>query len=277
MPVVVRLARQLYLQRVEEIKSQILKEQEEFGRLSSEIDSIKSGKWDKRLEESISSTDETANQNQPVLTEEKGATTTETEADSTSENVVDHVGSIIEQENHLKRTLSESKLESHHEFKRSRVNDKVTVNNHTNEEQVTLTAICETEKHAITAQTSLQKTVIDVDVKHTISGETIKPGISTTDDMTAKMVEKEVDPVTSEVKVPSIDEQKDNMAIADTEHIEPNFNEQTDSIENEHVNSRVQRSVLPRIIIPEQQSQQDQPGTLHRTIQTFFSTIISCK
>ncbi|KAI7901071.1 uncharacterized protein BX663DRAFT_438330 [Cokeromyces recurvatus] len=51
MPVVVRLARQLYLQRVEEIKKRLERDQEEFNQLATEICSIKSGQWDQRLTE----------------------------------------------------------------------------------------------------------------------------------------------------------------------------------------------------------------------------------
>lgn len=49
MPVVVRIARQLYLQRIEEVKEKIKQEQTEFGQLAEEIQAIKSGKWDNDL------------------------------------------------------------------------------------------------------------------------------------------------------------------------------------------------------------------------------------
>ncbi|KAI8373948.1 hypothetical protein EDC96DRAFT_437523 [Choanephora cucurbitarum] len=46
MPVVVRLAKQLYIQRVDEIKKSIQRDQDEFNQLATEIDEIKAGKWD---------------------------------------------------------------------------------------------------------------------------------------------------------------------------------------------------------------------------------------
>ncbi|OBZ85956.1 Bromodomain-containing protein 8 [Choanephora cucurbitarum] len=49
MPVVVRLAKQLYIQRVDEIKKSIQKDQDEFNQLATEIDEIKAGKWDMQL------------------------------------------------------------------------------------------------------------------------------------------------------------------------------------------------------------------------------------
>ncbi|RCH96638.1 hypothetical protein CU098_010451, partial [Rhizopus stolonifer] len=54
MPVVVRLARQLYIQRVEEIKQNLKKDQEEFSRLALEIDTIKAGEWDSTLKQRAS-------------------------------------------------------------------------------------------------------------------------------------------------------------------------------------------------------------------------------
>ncbi|KAG2200473.1 hypothetical protein INT47_011453, partial [Mucor saturninus] len=53
MPVVVRIARQLYLQRIEEVKERLNQEQTEFGQLAEEIQAIKSGKWDDSLKGDI--------------------------------------------------------------------------------------------------------------------------------------------------------------------------------------------------------------------------------
>lgn len=58
MPVVVRLARFLYSERVSEIKSKINKQQQEFNQLASEISSIKSGNWDNQLKAGSSITEE---------------------------------------------------------------------------------------------------------------------------------------------------------------------------------------------------------------------------
>ncbi|KAI8973880.1 hypothetical protein BDB01DRAFT_854145 [Pilobolus umbonatus] len=49
MPTVVRLARQLYVQRVDEIKRKLKEDEEEFGRLVLDIDHIRSGAWDEKL------------------------------------------------------------------------------------------------------------------------------------------------------------------------------------------------------------------------------------
>jgi bromodomain-containing protein 8 len=49
MPVVVRLARQLYALRMEELKQAIQQDEDKFLLLVSEIDDIRSGKWDTKL------------------------------------------------------------------------------------------------------------------------------------------------------------------------------------------------------------------------------------
>ncbi|KAI8086013.1 uncharacterized protein BX664DRAFT_265501 [Halteromyces radiatus] len=49
MPKVVKLARQLYFQRVEELKKSIKEDEDKFMALVSEIDDIKSGAWDTKL------------------------------------------------------------------------------------------------------------------------------------------------------------------------------------------------------------------------------------
>lgn len=49
MPVVVRLARQLYTQRLEELKKEISEDEEKFLALVSEIEEIRAGKWDDQL------------------------------------------------------------------------------------------------------------------------------------------------------------------------------------------------------------------------------------
>ncbi|CEG80365.1 hypothetical protein RMATCC62417_14715 [Rhizopus microsporus] len=49
MPVVVRLARQLYTQRLEELKKEISEDEEKFLALVSEIEEIRAGKWDNQL------------------------------------------------------------------------------------------------------------------------------------------------------------------------------------------------------------------------------------
>ncbi|KAI9286196.1 hypothetical protein BC943DRAFT_359373 [Umbelopsis sp. AD052] len=51
MPPVVKLAKQLYLERMEELKAQIKADEESFRKLVTEIDEIRSGKWDAKLKE----------------------------------------------------------------------------------------------------------------------------------------------------------------------------------------------------------------------------------
>jgi bromodomain-containing protein 8 len=51
MPPVVKLAKQLYLERMEELKAQIKADEESFRKLVTEIDEIRSGKWDSKLKE----------------------------------------------------------------------------------------------------------------------------------------------------------------------------------------------------------------------------------
>jgi hypothetical protein len=51
MPPVVKLAKQLYLERMEELKAQIKADEESFRKLVTEIDEIRSGKWDTKLKE----------------------------------------------------------------------------------------------------------------------------------------------------------------------------------------------------------------------------------
>ncbi|KAI8642147.1 hypothetical protein BD408DRAFT_475933 [Parasitella parasitica] len=55
MPVVVRLARHLYLQRIDEIKDRLAQDQKEFDQLAIEIHSIKAGEWDHKLKTDQSS------------------------------------------------------------------------------------------------------------------------------------------------------------------------------------------------------------------------------
>lgn len=50
---VVKLARQLYLERIDELKAHIKEDEESFRKLVTEIDEIRSGKWDAKLKELI--------------------------------------------------------------------------------------------------------------------------------------------------------------------------------------------------------------------------------
>ncbi|KAI8981968.1 hypothetical protein BDF20DRAFT_912180 [Mycotypha africana] len=54
MPVVVRVARHLYAQRMEEIKESLKNNLSEFSQLAGEVNSIRSGQWDSHLQEKLS-------------------------------------------------------------------------------------------------------------------------------------------------------------------------------------------------------------------------------
>ncbi|KAG2227294.1 hypothetical protein INT45_004249, partial [Circinella minor] len=53
MPPVVKLAKQLYIQRIDELKQAIKVDDEKFLKLIAEIDEIRAGKWDSKLAEQI--------------------------------------------------------------------------------------------------------------------------------------------------------------------------------------------------------------------------------
>ncbi|KAL7329201.1 hypothetical protein PS15p_207343 [Mucor circinelloides] len=158
MPVVVRLARHLYLQRVEEIKTKLAQDQQEFNQLATEIHAIQSGEWDSKLKPDptfvpVKNTSDTDKQpettpmteqddsgtkeNKPTLAEKKDASVDNEAVDPT----------LILQENRLKRTSSDIVAQEPHQLKRSRLGDS------NQEDQVLSTAISQapvdTGKHAL--------------------------------------------------------------------------------------------------------------------------------
>ncbi|KAG2179968.1 hypothetical protein INT43_003755, partial [Umbelopsis isabellina] len=66
MPPVVRLARQLYLERMDELKAQIKADEDSFRKLVTEIDEIRSGKWDSKLKELIPTSELASNEPTPM-------------------------------------------------------------------------------------------------------------------------------------------------------------------------------------------------------------------
>ncbi|KAI8365731.1 hypothetical protein BD560DRAFT_436329 [Blakeslea trispora] len=115
MPVVVRLAKQLYMQRVDEIKSSIQKDQDEFNQLASEIDKIKAGKWDVQL-----------TQIAKQAPSEKSTIERKEVAESTAEmkeQPTDSTCSFDFSESLLKRTTDESSIDSSRALKRFRAGD----------------------------------------------------------------------------------------------------------------------------------------------------------
>lgn len=188
MPVVVRLARHLYLQRVEEIKAKLAQDQQEFNQLATEIHAIQSGEWDSKLKPDptfvpVKNTSDTDKQpettpmteqddsgtkeNKPTLAEKKDA--------SVDNEVVDPT--LILQENRLKRTSSDIVVQEPHQLKRSRLGDS------NQEDQVLSTAISqapvdtgkqalEQEKgfdHDSSCAESKETDTMDVDIKESLS------------------------------------------------------------------------------------------------------------
>jgi bromodomain-containing protein 8 len=66
MPPVVRLARQLYLERMDELKAHIKVDEDSFRKLVTEIDEIRSGKWDNKLKELIPDLEMASNEPTPM-------------------------------------------------------------------------------------------------------------------------------------------------------------------------------------------------------------------
>lgn len=138
MPVVVRLARHLYMQRVEEIKSKLAQEQQEFNRLATEIHAIQSGEWDAKLKpdpafEPVENADASSSSN--AIDNQQPETTPMTEQQEESEAKENRLAAVTDvsketddptlilQENRLKRTSSDANVQEPHQMKRSRLND----------------------------------------------------------------------------------------------------------------------------------------------------------
>lgn len=148
MPVVVRLARHLYSQRIEEIKSKLSQEQHEFHQLAAEIHAIQAGEWDAKLKPDPayvkpSSEPETTPMTEQPSHDDSGTkenqSATATEAKKEDEAVTD--STLILQENRLKRTSSEAIAHEPHPLKRSRLSDA------SQEDQVVSTAVSRAPLH----------------------------------------------------------------------------------------------------------------------------------
>lgn len=171
MPAVVRIAKQLYTQRVEEVKAELKRDEEKFGELAKEIELIRSGQWDEKLRENLSPEDREAmdnaqsvaddnnqlngsddSSNLPVssasMVEDK-AIEEEEESVPSSVNVTVPVAleenkildRITQQENSMKRTSSETTIMAGNSLKRCRLDDsKVSQPSNSSENQIILTA-----------------------------------------------------------------------------------------------------------------------------------------
>lgn len=188
MPVVVRLARHLYLQRVEEIKNRLVQDQQEFDQLTTEIHSIKSGKWDHRFKVDSSAvknsgsmaTDLDNNSNVVAKQPESTSIINDIEDNSgindTKENIAtapEEMGNaqlgekkysienetpdskLILQENRLKRTSSDAIAQEPHLLKRSRLSEL------SQEEQVLSIAISDTHTGVADEGFIAEKIVVD--------------------------------------------------------------------------------------------------------------------
>ncbi|CEP11887.1 hypothetical protein [Parasitella parasitica] len=147
MPVVVRLARHLYLQRVDEIKHSLAQDQKEFNQLAIEIHSIKAGEWDHKLKADQSSPVEDLNhivarqlETEPIIEEPGHNSGTigmnlclPAKKDSIKDSCAD--STLMLDESQMKRTSNDNITPEPHLLKRSRLSD---VNE---EEQVLSTAI----------------------------------------------------------------------------------------------------------------------------------------
>ncbi|KAJ2963160.1 hypothetical protein NQZ79_g1872 [Umbelopsis isabellina] len=88
MPPVVRLARQLYLERMEELKAQIKADEDSFRKLVTEIDEIRSGKWDSKLKELIPASEMESNEPTPMqITDESTEQPVHASSESNGDNV----------------------------------------------------------------------------------------------------------------------------------------------------------------------------------------------
>lgn len=160
MPPVVRIARQLYTQRVEEVKSNLQKDKEEFERLAHEIEQIKKGRWDQELKEQLPSTtteDTPIASNAPSTVNEVAPSIKVADTNPMQESpqtvvmpeaekkmLPEHV---TNEESRMKRTASETALVVGSAMKRCRLDEKQEEGSH--EDQVLSTAIAAVSKDRI--------------------------------------------------------------------------------------------------------------------------------
>ncbi|KAG2199537.1 hypothetical protein INT46_001237, partial [Mucor plumbeus] len=188
MPVVVRLARHLYLQRVEEIKNRLVQDQQEYNQLAAEIHSIKSGEWDHKFKadspavknsdsmatdlDSSSNTVAKQPESTPIISdiEDNSGTNDAKENAAISPEKMSSVqldekkysienknfdSKLILQDNRLKRTSSDATAQESHLLKRSRLSEL------SQEEQVLSTAISDTHTDVVDKGLIVEKTVVD--------------------------------------------------------------------------------------------------------------------
>ena len=294
MPVVVRLARHLYLQRVEEIKNRLAQDQQEFDQLTTEIHSIKSGEWDHRFKVDSSAAknsgsmttdlDNSSNvvakqpESTPIIndidnpgindTKEHIATAPEEMSNAqlgekkySIENEIPD-SKLILQENRLKRTSSDAIAQEPYLLKRSRLSEL------SQEEQVLSIAISDTHTDVADEGFIAEKIVVD-----TINQE--KP--------TDKGLNNESNPISEIDHNSQIDNQQHtllnhpivNDAIeTDVQANSPKFTGEEftkttkDNTEEQEEPKSLQHMQLPKIIIPKESPS---PLKLHQTHSSKFT------
>lgn len=205
MPPVVRIARQLYTQRIEEVKDNLRKDEEEFGRLAREIELIKNGRWDQELKDQLpTTTKDTPSENDAQSAMDKVVQVTEVNssdsqvlpqalaiADAEKIKLPDQVTS---EESRTKRTSSETAMVIGSAMKRCRLEDNGEESS--NENQVLSTAIAvvsgDNVNNEILQDEQLPPTV-DPSVLKTTEGETCN------DDHTVELIKHDTTAVEEDV------------------------------------------------------------------------------
>ncbi|KAG2230618.1 hypothetical protein INT48_009608 [Thamnidium elegans] len=216
MPVVVRIARQLYLQRIEEVKKNLRKDEESFGQLAEEIESIKSGKWDQTLsaggsdkihdDAGLPSEEDGIVRGEPKEINSSDSTTpNETTSNTTSENkIVENVALL---ENRMKRTSSETVLVSSSTLKKCRLEES---GSESSENQVISTAISDGNTPKIDTGTIFSPDAV-------ASSEKIMQdeGLQTMHVETPNLQESYISPITFSKSFPNSPQLNDIIPIVD--------------------------------------------------------------
>lgn len=213
MPVVVRIARQLYLQRIEEVKESLRKDEESFGQLAEEIESIKSGKWDQTL--SASGSDKIPNdaglpsEEEEIIRGEPKETNSSDSAvhnEITIENKI--VESVAQLENRMKRTSSETVIETGSSLKRCRLEE---TSSESSEDQVISTAISDGNTPKIDASTIFSPDVVASSEKMTQEEE-----LRTMHTNTQSLQESNITPITFSESFPNPPQLNNIIPIVDS-------------------------------------------------------------
>lgn len=261
MPVVVRIARQLYLQRIDEVKESLRKDEESFGQLAEEIESIKSGKWDQTLsadgndkthdDTGLPSEDDEIVCDEPKETNSLDSTgANETTSNPTSENKI--VESVAQLENRMKRTSSETVLETGNSLKRCRLEE---TSSESSEDQVISTAISDGNTPKVDSSTISSPDVVASSEKTMQDKE-----LQTMHIDTPNLQESNISPITFSKSFPNPPQLNniipivdpvttDTVPVTDTTPSSPeaanNFTMVTEAIHMIHMSNRVTMATEP--------------------------------